>query len=167
MATSSAELVMYCPANVAEFSGGMRGIWVIVNKVCRMAYTRLRLSWKEMTNDANRSSEQWLYNDNDKLDVFPTIYSPFLHCTHQSFLLSCTLHHAFMFVDITQHWECLPNVTSCKIGEDEQKRFEVRRCAWAGVVRPLSSHCGSDCCMMAILNSMGQQAVMVDRVAVM
>lgn len=74
-----------------------------------------------------------------------------------------------LFLDINQPWECLADVTSCKISEDEQKRFEVRHvhCAWAGTVRPLSSHSGSDCCMMATLNSMGQQAVMVDRVALM
>lgn len=92
MATSNVELVMHCPANVAEFSRGMGGIWVIVNKVCRMADTCIRLSWNGMTNDANRSSEQWLYNDdNDKLDVFPTIYSPFLHWTHQSSLLHASV----------------------------------------------------------------------------
>lgn len=55
-----------------------------------MANTGLRLSWNEMTNDANRLSEQWLYNDSDKLDVFSTIYSPFLHYAH----LSCALFHA-------------------------------------------------------------------------
>lgn len=31
-----------------------------------------------------------------------------------------------LFLDINQPWECLADVTSCKISEDEQKRFEVR-----------------------------------------
>lgn len=60
-------------------------------------------------------------------------------------------------------------MTSRKVCENEQKRFEVRHmhCTLAGVVRQLSSHFGNDCFMMANVLAHALQAVMVDRVALM
>lgn len=45
--------------------------------------------WNHEANDASRTSERWPYNDDDKLDRFPTICNPFLNRVHHL----CPLFH--------------------------------------------------------------------------
>lgn len=45
-------------------------------------------------------SERWLYNDDDKLDIFPTICNPFLHWVHHS----CPLFHQLILFPFANYW---------------------------------------------------------------
>lgn len=173
MATSSAESVMYCPTNVADLKQSFQGIlkeFGLLLIKCAEWPTQVSV-W---------AGTRWLMMRTGHLNNGFIMTMTSLTYSQQSTahfcvgLITLFFYPAFfimsLFLDMPRRWECLPDTTSCKTGEVELKSFGIRpvHCAWAGVAHKTRSlTLWVICCTMATLYNVGQQAVMMDRVALM